>query len=454
MTREGPGLDKMKNGHDRDWCAVLAGLTDRIFPERQFYYRSRGHVRFVSLGKSGQGILAAILIVSFGWTISASVHLLFQDRVIESKNRRIASVESANERLARELSDTRDRFGSVTRDLEAQHRQLLDLVHHKGWLEARLSALAGELDATVGERDKALATGRTLTARVDRLEADLDAASSRNASLSDSLGKTRQSLSQVTRDRDGARQRHASAAKRAVRLKQRLTGLKSSQRALVERIRDRTHAGVEKMEAMVESTGLDVGDLLRLTEAGKSGQGGPLTGPGPAGYANESDGMGTGFENSVLELESQLARWEGLQRILETLPLTPPVDHYYISSRFGKRRDPFTKRWAMHQGLDFAGPLKTPVHATAAGLVTYAGRKGPYGRFVEIDHGLDIKTRYAHLHKILVKKGQRVEFREKVGTMGSTGRSTDSHTHYEVLFNGRPQDPENFLKAGKHVFKD
>ena len=108
----------------------------------------------------------------------------------------------------------------------------------------------------------------------------------------------------------------------------------------------------------------------------------------------------------------------------------------------------------MHYGLDFAGPFKTIVRATAAGVITYAGRKGPYGRFVEINHGLGVKTRYAHLHKILVKKGEKVNFRQKIGMMGSTGRSTGSHVHYEVLFKGRSQDPDKFLKAGKYVFKD
>ena len=201
----------------------------------------------------------------------------------------------------------------------------------------------------------------------------------------------------------------------------------------------------ERWSRWSKLTGLDVGDLLRLTDAGKSGQGGPL-----ASFA----GMGNEFENSVLALELHLARWEGLQQVLKTLPLTPPADHYYVSSGFGKRRDPFTKRWEMHYGLDLAGPLKTFVRATAAGVVTYAGRKGPYGRFVEIDHGLDIRTRYAHLHKILVKKGEKIKYRQKIGMMGNTGRSTGSHVHYEVLFKGRPQDPGKFLEAGKYVFKE
>tara|TARA_B100000029_G_scaffold516268_1_gene628279 strand:- start:1455 stop:2789 length:1335 start_codon:yes stop_codon:yes gene_type:complete len=444
----------MNNEETRDWRAVLGDLSDRLFPERQFYYRSQGNVRFVSLNKPAQGILATILVASFGWVVFASVYLLFKDQIIEAKNRRIANMESAYEQLAQELSDTQDHFVALTSDLEAKHKQLLDLVHYKGSLENKLSALTDELDTVISERDKALTLKRVLKAQVERLENNLSATSNHNSTLSDSLQETRLSLSQITRDRDGARKLHHSAAKRVVALENRLTELKSSQQDLINRIQDRTHISVGEMESMVKLTGLDVGALLRLTDASETAQGGPLVSLDAAKSANEFSGMGNQFENSVLELELHLARWEGLQQVLQTLPLTPPADNYYLSSGFGKRKDPFTKRWAMHYGLDFAGPFKTIVRATAGGVVTYAGRKGPYGRFVEIDHGLGVKTRYAHLHKILVKKGSKVKFRQKIGMMGSTGRSTGSHVHYEVLFKGRAQDPEKFLKAGKYVFKD
>lgn len=445
----------MKSDQDGwDWRAFIADLIERLFPERQFYYRSRGNVRFISLNKPAQGVLVATLIASFGWVIFASVYLLFKDQIIEAKNQRIANMESAYEQLSQELSDTRDHFVALTGDLEAKHKQLLDLVQYKGALENRLSALTGELDTVISERDRALTVKQALSAQVERLEKNLQATSTHNSSLSNSLQQTQMTLSRITEDRNGAQLRHRSAAQRVTELEQRLSDLKSSQQALINRVQDRTQVSVGEMESMVKLTGLDLGSLLRQTDAAETGQGGPLVSLNSAKSANEFNGMGDEFENSVLELELGLSRWEGLQQVLQTLPLTPPADNYYLSSGFGKRRDPFTKRWAMHSGLDFAGPFKTLVRATAAGVVTYAARKGPYGRFVEIDHGLGIKTRYAHLHKILVKKGEKVKFRQKIGMMGSTGRSTGSHVHYEVLFKGRSQDPEKFLKAGRYVFKD
>ncbi len=432
-----------------------------MFPERQLYYRRGGRVRFVSLDKPAQAVLALVLVASFGWAIFASVYLLFQDRIVESKDRRIADLESAYGQLSRELLDTRNRFVSLTGDLEAKHERLSDILLHKEALEKRLGALTDGLDTAIGERNRALAVKRTLEARVERLATNLDATSARNSSLSEALGKTHRSLSRVTEDRDRARRRHNSAEKRVGELERRLNELKSSQQALVDRLRNRTLAGIGEMTSVIELTGLDIGDLLSPTDADEPGRGGPLAGLDSAGsgheFADMEDefaGMEDEFGNSVLELESRLTLWEGLQRVLRTLPLTPPADHYRLASGFGKRRDPFTGRWTMHSGLDLSGPFKTLVRATAAGVVTYAGRKGPYGRLVEIDHGLGIGTRYAHLHRSLVKKGEEVEFRQQIGTMGTTGRSTGSHVHYEVLFRGQPRDPEKFLEAGRYVFKN
>ena len=108
----------------------------------------------------------------------------------------------------------------------------------------------------------------------------------------------------------------------------------------------------------------------------------------------------------------------------------------------------------MHYGLDLAGWRKAPVYSTAPGTVVFSGRKGRYGKMVEIDHGNGILTRYGHLFKTHVRKGQKLGHRHKIGLLGSTGRSTGPHVHYEILFNGKQLDPLKFIKAGRHVFKE
>ena len=140
--------------------------------------------------------------------------------------------------------------------------------------------------------------------------------------------------------------------------------------------------------------------------------------------------------------------------VVRRLPLTVPIDYFQRTSRYGKRRDPINGKWAMHYGIDLGGIFKSSVYATAPGVVSYVGWKGKFGRLVEVNHGAGIKTRYGHLHKILVKKGQKIGFREKIGLLGSTGRSTGAHLHYEILSGGRPRDPMKFIKAGRYVFQE
>ena len=121
------------------------------------------------------------------------------------------------------------------------------------------------------------------------------------------------------------------------------------------------------------------------------------------------------------------------------------------SSGFGARVDPFTGRYAFHPGIDFAGPWGTAVHATAAGTVIFAGNRGGYGNMVEIDHGMGLHTRYGHLSAISVRVGMKVEKDASIGRVGSTGRSTGPHVHYEVWYDDVVRNPRNFIEAGHHV---
>ena len=144
-----------------------------------------------------------------------------------------------------------------------------------------------------------------------------------------------------------------------------------------------------------------------------------------------------------------------LFRSVQNLPLAEPVGvPARLTSNYGLRVDPFTKRPAWHNGIDMAAYYKAPVAAAGPGTVTYAGYKSGYGRLVEIDHGYGFKSRYAHLKSISVKKGADVAIGDTLGLMGSSGRSTGPHLHYEVWFHGKPYDPVDFLKAGRHVHQD
>ncbi|MEP3225372.1 MAG: M23 family metallopeptidase [Parasphingorhabdus sp.] len=152
-------------------------------------------------------------------------------------------------------------------------------------------------------------------------------------------------------------------------------------------------------------------------------------------------------------LNNALLRMDQLERTLLTIPSAMPADINMMSSGYGYRRDPFTGGGAMHSGIDFKGPHGQPILSAAAGEITHAGWKSGYGKTVEIAHGNGLMTRYAHLSKIHVTTGQKVKQGLQVGAMGSTGRSTGTHLHFEVRLNGKAVNPRPFLEANTDVLK-
>jgi murein DD-endopeptidase MepM/ murein hydrolase activator NlpD len=133
------------------------------------------------------------------------------------------------------------------------------------------------------------------------------------------------------------------------------------------------------------------------------------------------------------------------------IPSVQPVQKLNFSSNFGIRSDPFRGTAAMHAGVDIPGPIGTPIYATADGIISHAGRQGGYGNLVEINHGKGIATRYGHLSQILVGDNARVHRGQLIGMMGSTGRSTGSHLHYEVRIDGHAVNPIPFLTTADYL---
>jgi murein DD-endopeptidase MepM/ murein hydrolase activator NlpD len=169
------------------------------------------------------------------------------------------------------------------------------------------------------------------------------------------------------------------------------------------------------------------------------------------------DGLGGPFDSAQGDptFKQLFNSWKKLDNLSDgaiAVPSDKPVKTAAFTSGYGVRSDPFRGASAMHAGIDLAGPVGTPIYATADGVVRQAGwNSGGYGNLIEIDHGRGIETRYAHLSKITVRDGQRVKRGELIGRMGSTGRSTGSHLHYEVRIDGRAVNPVPFMKATDYL---
>lgn len=208
------------------------------------------------------------------------------------------------------------------------------------------------------------------------------------------------------------------------------------------------------------------------TKAGKSGgrtaktppgrsTGGPLLRPVeehgamvlpqtfPAAESGSLTGELARMEEGIERLSGALAELDRIATSLNVVhmsfPGRSPIREARVGSRFGNRTDPFTRRRAFHSGLDFPSPKGTPIYASAGGKVIYAAYRRDYGYTVEIDHGADLVTRYAHASKLLVKAGQVVMPGEKIALVGSTGRSSGSHLHFEIMQDGRFMDPSVYL---------
>ncbi|WP_298674595.1 M23 family metallopeptidase [uncultured Sphingomonas sp.] len=184
-------------------------------------------------------------------------------------------------------------------------------------------------------------------------------------------------------------------------------------------------------------------------EAGqKAAVGGPLVAASSAEASVELSGEA--------QFRSLFMTWKKLDSMEQgtgviAIPSVQPVEHLNFSSNFGVRSDPFRRTAAMHAGVDIPGPVGTPIYATADGVVSHADRLGGYGNMIEIDHGKGIATRYGHLSKILVSDNMRVKRGQLIALMGSTGRSTGPHLHYEVRIDGHAVNPVPFLTTSDYL---
>lgn len=241
-----------------------------------------------------------------------------------------------------------------------------------------------------------------------------------------------------------------------------LAVLQVSQEKVMAQVAVRAEGRISQVLKIVEMTGVGLERFIKAdrkkrklskvdnpeNDATLSGQGGPFV-----GAEVKTAGQRDPLRAKVAALHGRMGRWDRLEALMQSMPMAAPVDHYRLTSTFGPRKDPVNGRWARHYGIDLANHANSPVVAPAAGTVVFAGRNGRYGRFIEIDHGFGMRTRYGHLRKMLVKKGDRVEFRQQIAKLGSSGRSTGPHLHYEVLVDGKPKDALKFIKAGKYFFK-
>lgn len=362
--------------------------------------------------------LVVCLAVAGAWSIVSATYLAFRDDLLVRLIAYEADMQASYERRIAELRAEIERLASRRLlDQEQFEQKLADVVRRQMILESRAAALAGvpEPSANIAKPQPLRDIDPTppLRSRSSLDETAPPRIAPRGSGLEATLAWLRESLDRVDQ--------HQAAA---------LGGLAARYDAKAKRIHD-----------ILADLGLNIARLPAPTARA----GGPYVPVTPRPEAGA-------FERQLHRIELARALVDRLKQTLAALPIRKPLaGEIDLSSGFGVRMDPFLRAPAMHTGVDFRGNIGDPVHATAAGRVVQAGWGGGYGWMVEIDHGSGLSTRYAHLSVIEVEEGQHVRAGQVVGRVGSTGRSTGPHLHYETRVEGEPVDPQKFLHVATRL---
>ncbi len=376
-----------------DEFAGKRSLIERWFPERHVYLRSNGETRGHVLTSGRQMTLAAVAFGVVAWTLVASGGFLFNLVAAGQGSDEVVLARRESERLNADL-------------------------------KARLETAVVRMSATTGSLDE-------MAQMVER----------RHAALTQVMG-----MFQGVQGAEAALTPAIVPANAGASPVQRMVGVRLDQERLIARAETFAQSRAERLRLAFRLAGLNPAAYAGAGQA----LGGPLVearDPRALGAILDVD---EAFAARIQHAADNLSEMRALTDAAEGLPFARPAQAR-TTSGFGVRFDPFNGRPALHQGQDFAAPLNTAILAPAPGVVSFAGVRSGYGNTIEIDHGRGFKTRFAHLNAMAVQPGQQVALGQRIGAMGTTGRSTGVHLHYEVWMDGRPQNPARFLRAGDQL---
>jgi murein DD-endopeptidase MepM/ murein hydrolase activator NlpD len=374
------------------------------------------------------------------WSAATATYFAFRDDVLTRLIARQAEMQYAYEDRIAELRARVDRTTSRQLLDQEQFDQKLDqIMRRQTALESRATALGTIPDVTGSIRPPSRAAAPT----------DTSAPTPKPSPISDTV------IFVAPPDREARLESRAPIMPTPpanqfariqgvdnvlTRLQNSLDQVEGRQLAALNSYEDGMESRVRRMRGAISDLGLDMAELEAATP--RTPMGGPFV---PVKLPADA----SPFDRQLYRISVTRAQMDRLNRTLALVPYRKPVvGEVEFTSGFGIRSDPFLGRPAMHTGLDFRAQMGDPVRATANGKVVSAGWSGGYGRMVEIDHGNGLSTRYGHLSEITVRVGDTVKIGQVIGEVGSTGRSTGPHLHYETRIDGEAVDPQKFLRAG------
>lgn len=427
-------------------------IISRLFKERQIYHRSDGVVHFISMSTKTQIALAAVLGSFLLWVAYASVNVVFKEQIIVAKDRDARVMETAyTKQLQKQMRAYDDvaslnvimqqEFDATMAEISSRHQTLKNMVERKFAVDQSIGSLAQGLAEAGAPNGAKPSNGNRVM--IDVAPAEATPRQSRVSVL------RREAVEEAARGRADV-PAGSPAAAAIEKMEAASADLYVEQMLLLASLEESAAQKIDELRMVMASTGVSADEIAPPAKIANFvlAQGGPFI-----DAQNVSD-ISTAFflhANRAGQLIDELST---LDAAVTRMPLSSPLTvSRRFTSGFGVRRDPITGRNASHYGIDFAAAWASPVTATAAGVVRFAGTKSGWGRVVEIDHGNGFMTRYAHLNRITVSAGQKIQLHEKVGELGSSGRSTGPHVHYEILYKGKPKNPRRFIEAGRYVFE-
>ena len=438
----------------------IRGKLEHLFPEKRIFIKSETETRFIRLRPGVQFLAAGFACLTIGWGITASAILMIDSigagnfreqakRDMATYQTRLNELSSERDARAREALEARARFNTALDQVSLMQSELMESETHLRELETGIDVIQATLRQVMSERDSVRAALTKLEEQ-NREAADMIALAELTP---DQLSFLSDALSDTAEERDAIQTAAADALSKRAELELEILLMREQNDQIFRQLEEAMTISVEPLERMFRAAGMKPDHILDQVRQGYSGVGGPLTPlEDPLADADGEDHSSIDIERAN-KIIAQLDELNLYRIATEKVPFAMPVHaRHRFTSGFGSRRDPLTGGRRAHNGVDFAAPKGTDIHVTADGVVTFAGWHSGFGKLIKVQHDFGLETYYAHNTRIRVKKGQRVSRGQHIADMGSTGRSTGTHLHYEVRANGRPVNPMTYIKAARNVF--
>ncbi|MCB1364892.1 MAG: peptidoglycan DD-metalloendopeptidase family protein [Rhodobacteraceae bacterium] len=434
-------------------------LLEKHFPERRVFLKSDSDTRFIRLRPATQLAAYAGASLLVAWAIVATAILLmdsigsgnFREQAKRDQHTyqdRLNALSIERDARAEEALAAQNRFNAALAQISVMQSELLASENRRRELETGIEVIQSTLRDTMREREAARTALAALREQTDETGPVLAAAATAPVSMDLMAG----ALERTAQERDRVVADAREALKQRDDLEFEIKLMHEQNDQIFRQLEEAMTISVAPLDKMFRSAGMPTDQILDQVRRGYSGQGGPLT---PLSFSTRAEAEPSADELRANRLLGQMDQLNLYRIAAQQAPFAIPIRAAVRqTSSFGYRRDPKTGGRRMHNGQDFAGKHGTDIFATADGVVTEAGWHSGFGKLVVIRHAFGIETYYAHTSNIRVRKGQRVSRGDHIADMGSTGRSTGTHLHYEVRVNDKPVNPMTYIKAARNVFQE